>query len=92
MAITAEEALAAEQAACQADRDAPERREAALWLREVLGAGPVHSKEIEAAGRDAGFSKATLRRAKENIGAESIREGFGKDSVCSWRLPDAIND
>jgi hypothetical protein len=91
VAITAEQALAAEQASCQADRDAPERREAEAWLREVLSAGPVSAKEIESAARNAGITRMTLRRAKESIGAESVREGFGKDSTCSWRLPNAAN-
>ncbi len=93
--ISAEEALAAEMAASQAVRDhqdAPERQEAESWLREVLAAGPVPSKEIEAAAKAAGLSVRTLKRAKESIGAESIREGFGRESTCRWRLADARND
>ncbi len=38
--ITAEEALAADQAACQAGVAPPERREAEGWLSEVLSTGP----------------------------------------------------
>jgi len=89
--ISAEQALSAEMEAHQPDRDAPERREAESWLREVLSAGPVPSKEIEVSARNNGIAIRTLKRAKESIGAESIREGFGKDSTCSWRLADAPN-
>lgn len=92
LAITAEMALSAEQEASQAVRDrhdAPERREAEKWLREVLDAGPVASKEVEAAAKAAGLSMRTLKRAKESIGVESFKEGFGRDAVWHWRLPDA---
>jgi putative DNA primase/helicase len=89
--ITAEQALAAEAEAHLPDRNASERKEVESWLREVLSAGPVPSKEIETSARNNGIAIRTLKRAKESIGAESIREGFGKDSTCLWRLPDAPN-
>lgn len=91
LAITAEQALAADLAACQPDQDAPERREAEQWLREMLAAGPVRAREIEVAARGAGFAFRTLERAKKGIGAESVRKGFGKESTSFWRLADASN-
>jgi putative DNA primase/helicase len=86
--ITAEEALAADQAACQAVVAAPERREAETWLTDVLSSGPVPAKEVEAAARDAAIARMTLRRAKERLGVVSLRAGFGRDSTCSWRLAE----
>ena len=65
--ITAEEALAADQAACQAVVAAPEHREAEGWLSEVLSAGPVPAQEVEFAARQVGISPRTLRRAKDGI-------------------------
>ena len=78
--ITAEEALAADQAACQAGVAAPERREAERWLTDVLSSGPVPAKEVEAAARDAAIARKTLRRARETtrsgIVSPGVREGF----------------
>jgi hypothetical protein len=91
--ITAEEALAAEIAARRKEpTDAPERRHAEDWLREVLADGAIPATEIESAARSAGIAYHTLRHAKKSIGAESFRVGFGKDSVCSWRLQDACTE
>ena len=87
--ITAEEALAADQAACQVGVAAPERRDAEGWLGEVLNAGPVRVHELEAAARNAGIAIITLRRAKGSLGVVSVREGFGKDSACFWKLADS---
>jgi putative DNA primase/helicase len=91
VAITVDQALTAQAEAALDPERSRERSEAERWLREVLSAGPVPSKEIEASVKGAGFSIATLRRAKQSIGVESVRDGFGKDSICSWRLPDASN-
>jgi hypothetical protein len=86
VAVTAESALAAESA--DADEQA-ERQECDRWLRNTLTTGPIPQPEIEASGRDAGFSLSALKRAKSRIGARSYREGFGKGSKCYWTLsPD----
>jgi hypothetical protein len=90
--ITAEQALAAEIEAFEARRrehDAPERREAESWLREILASGPVSAKDIEAAAKAGGISIRTLKRAKNDMGVESVKQGFGKDSVFLWRLPES---
>ena len=81
LSITAEEALAADQAACQVGVAAPERREAEGWLREVLGSGPVSAKEIEAAAREAGFAIRTVNRAK----SPSEPNRSGRDSARNRR-------
>jgi putative DNA primase/helicase len=84
VSITAEQALAAEAdaGAEQAERSACEK-----WLRETLAAGPVPSRDVEKAGKDAGFNLTELKRAKTRIGAVSKREGFGANSKCHWSLP-----
>lgn len=86
--ITAEEAIAAERRAARQDRASPERREAEEWLRDVLARGPILARDIEAAGRAAGFSGKILRSAKEAIGAESVKDGYGLDARWIWRAPE----
>ena len=93
--ITAEQALAADQQAQQdqhGQQEAPDRTIAEAWLKEILTAGPVPSKEIYADAKAAGIAQRTLERAKQNLKVASFREGFGKNSVCKWRLPDAWTD
>ncbi len=90
--ITVEDALAAEAENRTGKSDASERKDAALWLKEVLANGRIPAKEIEALLRNAGFSLRTLKRAKEDIGVQSIREGFGKDATWFWEAPDACKD
>jgi hypothetical protein len=59
------------------------------WLHEMLAAGPVLHGEVMNAGREAGFSRDTLRRAKERIGVMSYRDGFGPGSRFYWQLKGA---
>jgi len=69
----------------------------ARWPRSAQGVMPLKviavlmPFEIEPLIRSAGFSVRTVNRAKQDIDVKSIREGFGKDSVCFWSLPDACN-
>jgi hypothetical protein len=94
VAITVDEALAAESAAAAPGNPAKagERKEAADWLKEMLHQGPVLAKEILESAPKCGIAPRTLRRAKEDMGVESYREGFGKDSKCFWRMPNASAD
>lgn len=71
-------------------REAPAREEAEQWLRELIEAGPVRTEEIKAEAKAAGMTWATVRRAKENIGAKAIRQGFGEDGGWYWKLPDPV--
>lgn len=88
VAITAEEAIAAERQAARPDQVSPERREAEEWLRDVLARGPVLARDVEAAGRAAGITGRILRRAKEALGAESAKDGYGLDARWVWKLPE----
>jgi hypothetical protein len=88
VAMTAEQALAKE---IEANEDPTRRAEhdaVDTWLRDRLAQAPALAKDIEREGREAGFSKASLDRAKLRIGAQSKRNGFGKGSKCYWLMPD----
>jgi hypothetical protein len=85
--ITADEAL---QAQTRDEDQQAERRECNQWLRETLANGPVFVREIWRRGKEEGFSRDALKRAKTRIGATTLREGF--QSKCSWRLGNAPID
>ena len=81
VAMTAEEALDAVR------RRSPTRREeAAGWLAGLLAAGPVASKEVEERAWEAGFSRRTLFRAKEEAGVVTFLPRY--HSAWMWRLPN----
>jgi hypothetical protein len=68
------------------------RQQAEQWLREQLAGGPRPQKEIEEHAEAEGHSKATLRRAKNSIGAKAYQPE--KPGPWYWRLgapdtPDA---
>ena len=62
--------------------------EAVAWLREELLEGPLAVKEVQRRARDSGHTWHTIRRAREKIGAESKRQGFGGGGVWYWVLPN----
>jgi len=55
------------------------------WLQVKLTDGPVRSDIIMKDGVAVGFSRATLRRAKERV-ADSSKAGFGNDGHWVWTL------
>ena len=77
-----------------ADEQRGERDAAAEWLRDLLGDGPVSTRDVQAEARAAGHSWATIRRAKDVIGVRVQRDGFGKGGAWRWTLPakDAQSD
>ncbi len=58
--------------------------EAMEFLRDILGDGPVWSKEIKKEARAADISEITLKRAKGALGVRSEKQG---DGSWSWALP-----
>jgi hypothetical protein len=68
-------------------KDSPSRDEAAEWLRDLLGPGPVATDEIMVEATAAGMTRATIRRAKVAIGAKAKKAGFA-ESRWFWALPD----
>jgi putative DNA primase/helicase len=87
--LTAEEALAAEQAALRDAVTSPERHEAEQWLKEVLARGPQPAAKLREAAKGAGIAKRTLDRAKTAVGVQSEKAGFGLESGWTWSLPTA---
>ncbi len=71
-------------------REAPAREEAEDWLREMLEAGPVRTEQIKGEAKAAGLTWATIRRAKESIGAKAARQGYGEDGGWFWKLADPV--
>jgi len=69
------------------NRQAPARNEAEEFLRQLLEAGPVATDDVKAEAKKAGLSWATVRRAKDVIGARSRKTGFA-DARWFWALPD----
>ncbi|MDP9479879.1 MAG: AAA family ATPase [Actinomycetota bacterium] len=66
--------------------------EAQEFLREVLGDGPLPSKDVENEGRDAGIEPRTLKRAKQQLGIISERQGgIGERGKWYWRLPTVLS-
>ncbi len=53
------------------------------FLQEVLTEGPVHVSEVLARGRGAGFSEATLQRAKRDLDVGRCT----LECKSAWRLP-----
>ena len=60
--------------------------EAANWLKERLGAETVKSTIIFEEGKEAGFNKDLLNRAKPILGIKCDKDGFGGQWL--WRLPE----
>jgi hypothetical protein len=59
--------------------------DAAAWLRDLLAHGPRAARDVERDARDAGYSMATVRRAKAVIGVVSRKPAFG--GPWEWTLP-----
>lgn len=67
-----------------------ERDDAAEWLADLLADGPRPARDVEREARDAGYSIATVRRAKAAIGVVSRKPAFGGPWV--WTLPAPAQD
>jgi putative DNA primase/helicase len=63
------------------------------WLAGELQDGPRPAREITKAAKAAGYSPATLRRAKRSLGIRSERVGgLADDGAWQWALPDDDGD
>lgn len=85
--VSADDALAG-------DRDGSggrtERDDAAEWLADLLAHGPRPARDVERDARDAGYSLATLRRAKAHIQVASRKPAFG--GPWEWTLREPAED
>jgi putative DNA primase/helicase len=82
--ISADQAMAA-LAGGSEGRSAIE--EAKQFLLDVLSEGQEEQKEIKRQSEEAGFHWRTVRRAKDLLGVEAVREGgIGEKGRWLWRL------
>lgn len=66
------------------------KAEAADFLQDMLANGPMPSKELEKQADAAGYSWATIKRAKKHARIEHYREGgTAAAGHWLWRLPNA---
>jgi putative DNA primase/helicase len=91
---SADEALAA---AVGRDGDKGSERtsigEAMNFLRDVLSEGPVSAKSVQHQAKEAGISRATLRRAQKAIGVKARHRGDGGTGGRGewiWEMPEQI--
>lgn len=63
-----------------------EEPEIDVWLREFLAYGPKTAREVFAAGRDDGYSKDQLKRAKSRLKVESGKHAF--NGPWAWAMPE----
>jgi putative DNA primase/helicase len=82
VSVSADDALAGDR---EGGGGRSERDDAADWLRDLLGHGPRPARDVEREAREAGYSIATVRRAKAAIGVVSRKPGFG--GPWEWTLP-----
>jgi hypothetical protein len=61
------------------------RKFAADWLRRELADGPRPVVDVMTA-MPPGLTTITLKRAKQLLGVESVREGFGPGGSWTWKL------
>lgn len=86
--ITADAILSGAAQVPDEDRD-----DAADFLRQLLATGPVSQREVEAAGKGAGWTMSQLRRAKRKAGVEAEKSGFRDGWYWRLRTPvDAEDD
>ncbi len=69
------------------DESGSDRSEAVDFLRDALEFEPLPAKVVQARARDVGISPMTLKRAKGQLGVESVKAGFGDAGRWVWTLP-----
>jgi RecA-family ATPase len=63
------------------------RQRASAWLRDMLKGGPMKADDLEKARDEADISKATLRRAKQELNIDSYLDGNTFPKQWYWMLP-----
>lgn len=62
--------------------------EARKWMNDYLNGAAKPADDVLREGKKAGFSEATLRRAKRALSVVSTKRGFGCEGRWAWSLPD----
>lgn len=60
---------------------------ASVFLRALLADGPMSAAEVKANAEGAGVSWASVRRAKDALGVDVRRCGYGTGGAWQWSLP-----
>lgn len=69
----------------------PDVRNAAVeWLKELLKSKPVAVREVEDQAKEAGFSLATIRRARSLLGIIPYQQNFNGRRI--WELPKMLKE
>ena len=50
------------------------------------------AKELKREAKDAGIAWGTVRRAKDELGIEPYKRGFGGSGLWYWKLPGTDDD
>jgi len=82
---SADKLLAVDEMASRSERH--ERDLAATFLRDLLAAGAVPSKNVEADAKANGIAQRTLWRAKADLKIVASRTQMGNRWAWSWTLP-----
>jgi putative DNA primase/helicase len=82
---TADEAIAASN-----NEGQTAMKEAMEFLRDELAASPQAAQDIKKAATSAGFSWATIRRAKDELKIRSVKGGL--QDGWFWELPKVFNE
>jgi len=64
--------------------DAGEKQDAERFLRDLLGDGPVPTRQIKADADGAGYAWATVRRAQKALGIMAVKGGMKEG--WTWQL------
>lgn len=83
VSMTADEALTALDSY---ERNSPVE-EAVDFLKQVLSGGAAKASDVKKEAREAGIADRTLQRARERMGINPQRRGFGGEGGWTWELP-----
>jgi hypothetical protein len=71
--------------------DGGKRDQATTWLRNTLSAGARWARDVEADAKRDGVSRATLYRARDEVGVHSERPPEGDKGDVAWSLPESAD-
>lgn len=79
--VTADEAVAS----ISNPEEHSDMQDAKAFLRDLISAGPVPSRQIRADAEGAGYSWRTIQRAQKALGIDAVKDGMKGGWV--WKLP-----
>jgi hypothetical protein len=60
-------------------------------ITDLLAYGEVSAKQMEKDCTGAGYTYATIRRAKKKLGVKPVKKGMGTNGYWLWELPKMLN-